>query len=330
MSAAGDYFTAAGAVVVFLLATEGLARLASGGKTGFVSTVVLGADGRTSTSKTFILMWTLLVAWALTSLLIAGELVPQHSCVAGAEQKAVKLCTATHDDLALLQLGWRHFLHQGLVGSYLVLLGIPASAGLAAKAITQSQAISSPGSKTEAKPTGGKRGVLPRLAEIFSADDGTTDVGDFQYVIFNLITAVYFVSKFVKPVGTGLPSIPDTLLGLTSVSAALYVGKKAVTRNEPKVTSVFPATLREGDTFTVTGVALSDPEEPAASTPGITINGIQAKPVAIDPKVADRLRAVVPLGVIPRGTEKKEVEAKLQVYTAFGATTPEFDVRCVG
>lgn len=329
MSAVGIYLTAAGAVLVVLLVTEGLARVASGGKTGFLSTVVLGADGRTSTSKTFILMWTLLVAWALASLLIAGELVPQHACVAGAPQKAVKLCTGAHDDVALLQIGWRHFLNAGLLGSYLVLLGIPASAGIAAKAITQSRAISSPGSKTEAKASGGKNGLLPRLAEIFSADDGTTDIGDFQYVIFNLITAVYFVSKFVKPVGTGLPAIPDTLLGLTSVSAALYVGKKAVTRNEPKVTSVFPATLREGESFTVTGVGLSDPEERADSAPGITINGIQAKPVAIDAKVADRLSAVVPVGLIPRGAETKELEAKLQVYTAYGATTPEFDVRCV-
>jgi len=29
--------------------------------------------------------------------------------------------------------------------------------------------------------------------------DGTTDIGDFQYVIFNLVTAVYFVAEFVRP-----------------------------------------------------------------------------------------------------------------------------------
>jgi hypothetical protein len=49
-------------------------------------------------------------------------------------------------------------------------------------------------------------------------------------VIFNLVTAIYFVAEFVRPNSGGLPVIPDTLLGLTSVSAALYVGKKAATR----------------------------------------------------------------------------------------------------
>ena len=77
------------------------------------------------------------------------------------------------------------------------------------------------------------RDPFGRIAEIFSADDGTTDIGDFQYLIFNLVTAVYFVAQFLNPDGTGLPTIPDTLLGLTSVSAGLYVGKKAVTSSQP-------------------------------------------------------------------------------------------------
>ncbi len=327
MTAAAIYGIAGAAVVLVLVGAELLTRIASGGKIGFLSTVILGTDGRTSTSKTFILLWTLLVAWGLTSLLIAGELVPQHKCVSAVN--AVHRCTRRHDDVALLQLGWRHFLHEGLLGSYLVLLGIPASAGIAAKAITQTQATASPGSKTVAKPAGGKAGLATHLSEIFSADDGTTDIGDFQYLIFNLITAVYFVSKFVKPVGTGLPSIPDTLLGLTGVSASLYVGKKAVTRSEPKVTAVFPATLREGQAFTVTGVALADPTEAAEAPPGITLNGIPARPVAIDPNIPDRLSATVPAGLIPAAAEHREAQVKLQVYTAYGAITPEIQVHCV-
>jgi hypothetical protein len=108
---------------------------------------------------------------------------------------------------------------------------------VAAKGITQSQ-VNGAGFKAPKPPDGFD--PFTRIAEIFSSDDGTTDIGDFQYLIFNLVTAAYFVSQFLNPDGSGLPAIPDTLLGLTSVSAGLYVGEKAVTRTQPLVTGVFP------------------------------------------------------------------------------------------
>ena len=105
--------------------------------------------------------------------------------------------------------------------------------------------------------------AMARIAQTFSADDGTTDIGDFQYVIFNLVTAVYFVAEFVRPSSQGLPVIPDTLLGLTSVSAALYVGKKAATRTQPTITGVFPSILRVGEEAVITGSGLTaDPTAP--------------------------------------------------------------------
>jgi hypothetical protein len=92
----------------------------------FLATVILGKDGRTSTSKTFILMWTLLVAWALIALLIAGEFVSTHACVPPSDiANAAQKCRAAADEVGLLQVGWLHFLHAGLSGSYLVLLGVP-------------------------------------------------------------------------------------------------------------------------------------------------------------------------------------------------------------
>ncbi len=325
MTATGIYAIAGGAILALLLLVEGFARWAGTGK-GFLTTVVLGQDGRTSTSKTFILLWTLLVGWALVSLLIAGEFVGKHACATLARGNPVIACTKAHDDVGLLQLGWLHFLHVGVVGSYLVLLGIPATAGVAAKGITQSKVIS--GAVVKSEPSPSEKGIGPRLAEIFSADDGTTDIGDFQYVIFNLITAVYFVSNFVKPDGNGLPMIPDTLLGLTSVSAALYVGKKAVARNEPMVISVFPSTLHEGTTFTVTGVGLADPTVPG-KPPQISIDGIPAVPVTVDPVIADRLTAVAPNGLRAAGAPAGQpVEVKIQVSTAYGTVTPEFAAKC--
>ena len=67
----------AGIIIVLLAATEVLARVSHG---SFLRSVILGQDNRTSTSKTFIFVWTVLVSWALLSLLVAGQVLHQHKC----------------------------------------------------------------------------------------------------------------------------------------------------------------------------------------------------------------------------------------------------------
>jgi hypothetical protein len=287
----------------------------------FLATVVLGHDGRTSTSKTFILLWTLLVGWGLIALLIAGEFVSTHACVPPSDiANAAQNCKAAGDKVGLLQVGWLHFLHAGLSGSYLVLLGVPAAAGIAAKGITQAQ-VNGPGFKAP-KPPGGFD-PLTRIAEIFSADDGTTDIGDFQYLIFNLVTATYFVSQFLNPDGSGLPTIPDTLLGLTSVSAGLYVGKKAVTRTQPIVTGVFPLPLHEGQRFTVIGTYLAaDPASPSPTDPQVTIDGVPATDVV---PVGTNLSAKAPPNI---GSAGSPVLRQLRVLNPYGGISPDFPVQC--
>ena len=314
MGLAGVALIAAAAVLALLVAVELIARAAH---SRFLSTVILGQDGRTSTSKTFVLLWTLLVGWALVALLIGGELVHTRACV-----HAPHPATACHgDELALLQVGWNHFLHAGLAGSYLVLLGVPGTAAIAAKGITQAQ-VSGTGFKT-AKP---RKGGDPfgRIAEIFSADDGTTDIGDFQYLIFNLVTAVYFVSQFLNPDGSGLPTIPDTLLGLTSVSAGVYVGKKAVTRSQPTVTGVFPVPLHDGQQFSVIGTGLTvDPSAPTEVTPQVTIDGVPATAVVAS---NGSLLAKAPPNLGPGGTP---MTRQLQVLNPYGGISANFPVQCL-
>lgn len=319
MSLATIALIAALAVLVVLVLVELIAR-AVGAR--FFSTVILGQDGRTSTSKTFILMWTLLVGWALIALLIAGEFVPTHACVPPTDiANAAYGCKTHGDEVGLLQVGWLHFLHAGLSGSYLVLLGVPAAAGVAAKGITQSQAN---GTGFKTPKTGDGSAPFARVAEIFSADDGTTDIGDFQYLIFNLVTAVYFVSQFLNPDGSGLPTIPDTLLGVTSVSAGLYVGKKAVTRSQPSVTGVFPLPLHDGQTFTVIGTGLTvDPASPTHAEPQITIDGVPATAVRA---AGTNLSAKAPPNLGPGGSP---ITRQLRVLNPYGGITPDFPVQCL-
>jgi hypothetical protein len=318
MSLAAVALIALGVVVVLFALLELLARAAH---VHFLSTVILGEDNRTSTSKTFILMWTLLVAWALITLLIAGEFVTRHACVPLTDfTGAARSCMRHGDELGLMQVGWLHFLQAGVSAQYLVLLGVPATAGIAAKGITQSQ-VNGSGFKTS-KP---KNGPDPfgRITEIFSSDDGTTDLGDFQYLIFNLVTGAYFVAQFLNPNGTGLPTIPDTLLGLTSVSAGLYVGKKAVTQSQPVVTGVFPLPLHDGQVFTVMGTSLTvDPTAPVDVAPQITIDGLAATVVSSS---NGTLRAKAPPNLGANGTP---IVRQLQVLNPYGGITSDFQVPC--
>ena len=333
MTIVGTFLIGGVVVLAVLLLVEAIARI---GKTSFLTSVIIGQDGRTSTSKTFVLMWTLLVGWALVSLLIVGELITIHSCVgslATPDQvtSAINACGNMNDQVGLLQIGWHNFTLNGLSGGYLILLGIPASAAVAAKAITQSKDDTGKAPKTVHvvdKKVPVTTRAAARVAQIFSADDGTTDIGDFQYVIFNLVTAVYFVAEFTRPSVQGLPVIPDTLLGLTSVSAAAYVGKKAATRTQPTITGVFPSILRAGVQAVITGSGLTqDPAAPppAGAAPRVTFNGIESTAVQPDP-AAGSLRATVPPGVVP-ADGPASISGTVQVINAYGAVTPDFTVQ---
>lgn len=314
MTVAAVVAIAGGSVLVLLGLLEGLARLARG---SFLGSVILGADGRTSTSKTFVLLWTLLVGWALIALLIAGQFLTTRGCVHHLHPRAA--CGG--NPVALMQVGWRRFLGGPLSGTYLILLGIPGAAAVSAKQITQAS-VNGNGFKTPRPRVGAS--PISRVTEIFSADDGTTDIGDFQYLIFNLITAIYFVTQFLHPDGTGLPTIPDTLLGLTGVSASVYVGKKAVTNDQPTVTGVFPLPLHDGRQFTVIGTGLAvDPASPTDAEPQITIDGVSAVIVA---QKGGNLVAKAPPSISVEGAP---LVRKLRVMNPYGGITADFDVQCL-
>lgn len=311
---------AGGAVIGLLLLFQALASWAGG---TFIGSVILGADGRTSTSKTFVLLWTLLVGWALIALLIAGQFLATRGCVL--HPHPLRACRA--NQLALLQVGWKHFLHSPLSGTYLVLLGIPGAAAVTAKGITQASVdgdgFKVPKPAPTTKPAFGAARIA-RVAEIFSADDGATDIGDFQYVIFNLLTAIYFVTRFLRPDGAGLPSIPDTLLGLTGVSASVYLGKKAVTHSRPIVTGIFPLPLHDGRQFTVIGTGLTmDPASPTDVQPQITIGGLSAVDVRA---VGNNLVAKAPPNISVAGAP---LVRPLRVLNPYGGITADFDVPCL-
>ncbi len=307
------YAIAAAALALLLVALWILTK--TSGK-GHLSSIVIGKDNRTSTSKVGIALWTLLIVWAILAFVIAGEFVKIHSCAA-ASTDAVTKCKA--DPLGLMQLSWRKFLAGGLAQGYLVLLGLPATAAVAAKGITQSKDASKTSPKTQAKAASSNQ-PAKRIAQIFSDDDGNTDIGDLQYMMFTTVLAIYFVAEFVQPNGLGLPAIPSTLLGLTSVSGALYVAKKAVAQDQPAITSVSPEALAAGDTFTISGTnltATSDQYEELDGlvVPKVEVNGVAAIDVNADADTG-QITAKVPPSV--------EKATKVRVETAFQVKTPAY------
>jgi len=176
---------------------------------------VMGQDGRASTSKTQVALWTGAVVWALIDLLLLARSHQGGSLFTGA-----------------VTTNWRP--------EYLVLLGLPVAAATTAKAVVASansgrgpvsSQPQSPGSgRTYVRGSvpDGVRGILTGVAELITGDDGAVAWADLQYVVFTLITLTYFAAQFLARPADGLPPVPAALLTLIGVSASTYTANKIV------------------------------------------------------------------------------------------------------
>lgn len=218
-------------IVSFVIALATLAfiwALVPGVK-GLVKETVVGKDGRVSTSKFQFMIWTLVIFFALFSVLIAWAGVHFFGDLLGgnwAKELEPRLAG-----------GLESFLSDGLTDTYMILLGIPVAGAVASKGITASKVeggsiVKAP--KAEDSQTSGAR-------ELIGDDKGGVDIGDLQYLLFNLLTIGYFLVLFFTDPSGGLPEIPDTLLGLTGVAAAGYVGKKSIYTEPPVLLGIMPS-----------------------------------------------------------------------------------------
>ena len=194
-----------------------------------VSGILIGADNRLSTSKLSAFAWTWVLAWAILSLAIADWV---H---AGA--------------------GWSAFLKQGLQDEYLVLLGGPFVALVAAKALVGG-AVSS-GSLVKSTATPDETKPADRITQAFSDDAGQTDLVDTQYLLFGTIALLVFIVMFLRGSTTGLPTLPELLIGLSSVGATAYIANKWTAEDaKPKLDRIVPSSGKVGDTVTLYGTNL--------------------------------------------------------------------------
>lgn len=153
---------------------------------------------------------------------------------------------------------------------YLLLLGGPFAAAILAKYATSSQA--------ESKPDGEVGESSP--AQLVTNDSGDTDLGDFQYVVFNVIGMAYFLSQFIGELATGFPDLPPTLTGLMLTSTGGYAAKKLLAQEAATLISVVPVAAVQGGSADVFGMNLTVPasasEDGEAVTPIVHTGAVAA------------------------------------------------------
>jgi len=201
--------------------------------------IFLGTDDRVSTSKVQFALWTLALAWALLVIAFHVAVYPPGT----------------------------------LDPRYLLLLGLPAGAAVSAKAITMGQKANGTVSKNRIPYK--KKKAADAVKETVSNDQGDLDLGDAQYFLFTLVAlTVFFIAFFHAPVK--LPVLPDTLVALTSASAAAYVAKKAASSTPAKITAVSPQKGPANAPVKIFGSGLGSASSGDGGAGDVTFGGLTA------------------------------------------------------
>jgi hypothetical protein len=227
--------------------------------------ILSGVDNRASTSKTVVFAWTIAVAFGLLALVVAiwlGDHAP-----------------------------WDLQVNRGLQEEYLLLLGGPFAAAILAKYATSSQ--------QDTKTSGPVGGAAP--TQLVTNDDGDTDLGDFQYMLFNVIGLTFFFGDFIGDLGNGFPDLPPILTGLMLTSTGGYAAKKLLQQAAPTLISVIPGSAVKGASIQVFGTNLEVPASAAAGSqdlnPTVLVGSKNATITAHDLVLGnDRLTITVPAG----------------------------------
>jgi hypothetical protein len=169
--------------------------------------LIVGKDNRVSTSKSVVFAWTYAVIFGLLALIVAKWLGTPA--------------------------GYNSLINHGLQDEYLLFLGGPLAAGVLAKYKATSDAQGQNG--RSAAPVGS---ASP--SQLIADDSGETDIGDLQYVLFNVLALIYYLGTFVPHLSDGMPDLPQLLTGLALTSAAGYSAKQLVAQAAPVLNSLHP------------------------------------------------------------------------------------------
>jgi hypothetical protein len=251
------------ALVILVAFTLGVSFVIGGAG---IARLIVGEDDRGSTSKAQALLWTFAVAFALLSLLLRDP---------------------------------SKISDQGISTDYLYLLGFPAATLVASKGITLHKTQAGTVAKAgRSAPTLWLK-VRSVLADLFVDDSGDPSLHDTQIILFNLLAVAWYVVTFLQTPTNPFPDLPDTLLVLSGVASATYVGGKLVANQSPAINAIFPSQAAPGDLVTITGANFDKTGGPKQDgTPMVSFGSKAVGPTSID---ATMLKAKVPDEI--KGTE---------------------------
>ncbi len=209
-----------------------------------VKGLVMGADGRASTSLVQVTLWTVALGYALLMLLLLGRspncpvAAPHGGSCPGTPMTGRPFVEALGPDFRweyLLLLGWPVAVAVATRRQVLRALdGIDRDTGAARDpalpAAGSPEAIGAdPRAQVKTPPTGtGAIGVLAGLRDVVGDDRGRGALLDAQYFAFTLVAVGYFVLQVTAHPGDGLPRVPAALLVLMGISGAAYLSGKVL------------------------------------------------------------------------------------------------------
>lgn len=281
--------------------------------------LLIGADGRTSTSKFQALLWTLLLAWALLALTFQGEtgfsIVPDYLALLGFPALALVFAkgivqqkldqgeiakpppSSNKPNAGTAQLAQAHTQTQNAQATAEAAAAAddPARAVAAAQEATKAAGSAAQAATAAISGNGNTRTFWSYVGDIVNNDSGSPDIVDFQYVTFNLVAATYFLINFINH--NALPQIPETLIALTGVSAGTYVTNKALLKQKPTLTGVSPASAVPGKPIMLRGTNLAGMGTNPDGTAAVTEVKFDACSVAPDLASDQGVSVTVPSGV---------------------------------
>jgi hypothetical protein len=208
--------------------------------------LVVGGDGRASTSQLQAEIWTLALVFGLLFLLLVGR---TPNCPAAAARPHLGSCPGS----AMTGVSFADLLGSQFRWEYLLLLGWPVAVAVtarhqvlsaldqldaasganddpnAAKAGSADAAGSGTAAEVKTPPTDASAvGILSGLREIVGDDQGRGALLDAQYFAFTLVTVAYFLLELLTAPTSGLPAVPAALLVLMGISGSGYLSAKVL------------------------------------------------------------------------------------------------------
>jgi hypothetical protein len=192
--------------------------------------LIVGADGRASTSKTQAALWTLVVLFALVYLALVG-----HSPNCAASSKVIGMWHSTCNARAPRAADTGALFGSGFPGDLLVLLFAYAGA-LFVKNDTTNAVTDNPKAQDakELKPDEKADNLAITTGQLFTNDQGKLDLLDTQYLVFTVFTVGYFLFQLIAVTKNAFPSLGGGLLTLAGTSTLSYTVKKYLENQQLK------------------------------------------------------------------------------------------------